>query len=88
MNRFADGTDMLIHGQIFIEGDTNNYRAMLCMRGICYGPVSVRLSVCLSVSEMDMGWVHLWVGLGWVGLIEKYCGIVAEYCKTHTFHCR
>ena len=25
-------------------------------------------------------------GLGWVGLNEKYCGIVAEYCKTHTFH--
>ena len=32
-----------------------------------------------------MGWVHAWVGL--VGLNEKYCGIVAEYCKTHTFHC-
>ena len=26
-------------------------------------------------------------GLGWLGLNEKYCGIVAEYCKTHTFHC-
>ena len=48
-----------------------------------------------------MGWVHPWVGLGWVrshfsayvtgwvGLNEKYCGIVAEYCrpKTHTIHC-
>ena len=41
------------------------------------------------------GWVGLgrifqhmwWVGLRWVGLNEKYCGIVAEYCKTHTFHC-
>ena len=35
-----------------------------------------------------------WVGshfpahvMGWVGLNEEYCGIVAEYCKTHTFHC-
>jgi len=35
--------------------------------------------------EMDMGWVHPWVGLGWVGLNENYCAIVAEYCKTHTF---
>jgi len=25
------------------------YRATLCQRGICYGPVSVCLSVCLSV---------------------------------------
>ena len=25
--------------------------------------------------------------MGWVGLNEKYCGIVAEYCKTHTFRC-
>ena len=39
----------------------------------------------------SMGWVgshfpaHV---MGWVvGLNEKYCGIVAEYCKTHTFHC-
>ena len=24
------------------------YRAILCMRGICYGPVSVRPSVCPS----------------------------------------
>jgi len=51
-------------------------------------------------SEMDMGWVHPWLGLGWVeshfpahvmgwvGLNEKYCGIVAEYCKTDTFHYR
>jgi len=50
-------------------------------------------------AEMDMGWVHPWVGLGWVAFSstcdglgwvewnEKYCGIVAEYCKTHTFHC-
>ena len=39
----------------------------------------------------SMGWVGLgWVafsGTCWVGLNEKYCGIVAEYCKTHTFHC-
>jgi len=45
----------------------------------------------------SMGWVRLgWVGshfpahvMGWVGLNEKYRGIVAEYCrpKTHTFHC-
>jgi len=54
---------------------------------------------CVDGTEMDMGWVHPWVGLGWVGshfpahmmgwvgLKEKYCGIVAEYCKTHTFHC-
>ena len=50
---------------------------------------------------MDMGWVHPWVGLGlvafsstcdglgWVGLNEKYCGIVAEYpvgyCKLILF---
>jgi len=27
------------------------YRAMLCMRGICYGPVSVRPSVCLCVTS-------------------------------------
>ena len=41
-----------------------------------------------------MGWVGFGsVGshfpahvMGWVGLNEKYCGIVAEYCKTHTFH--
>ena len=44
-----------------------------------------------------MGWVHPWLGLGWVeshfpahvmgwvGLNEKYCGIVAEYCKTSYF---
>ena len=25
--------------------------------------------------------------MGWVGLNEKYCGIVAKYWKTHTFHC-
>jgi len=31
--------------------------------------------------EMDMDWVHPWVGLN-----EKYRGIVAEYCKTQTFH--
>jgi len=31
-------------------------------------------------------WVGSIHGLGWVGLNEKYCGIVAEYCKTHTFH--
>ena len=49
----------------------------------------------MYVPEVDMGWVHLWVGLGcifqhvmgWVGLNEKYCGTVAEYCKTHIFHC-
>jgi len=29
--------------------DDNFYRAMLCMRGICYGPVSVRPFVCPSV---------------------------------------
>jgi len=41
-------------------------------------------------AEMDMGWVglgrifqHMW-WVGWVGLNEKYCGIVAEYCKTDT----
>jgi len=43
------------------------------------------------VSEMIL--VRDGHGLGpsmrWVGLNEKYCGIVAEYCrpKTHTFHC-
>jgi len=36
---------------------------------------------------MDMGWVHPWVGLGWVGSNEKYSGIIDKYCKTHTFHC-
>ena len=25
--------------------------------------------------------------MGWVGLNEKYCCIVAEHCKTYTFHC-
>jgi len=25
------------------------------------------ISSCIS-TEMDMGWVHPWVGLGWVGL--------------------
>ena len=30
------------------------YRAMLCMRGICYGPLSVSLSVCLSVSQVGV----------------------------------
>jgi len=40
-------------------------------------------------SIRGLGWVgshfpaHV---MGWVGLNEKYCGIVAEYCKTHTFH--
>jgi len=34
------------------------------MAGIC---LSVRLSVCLSVSEIDMGWIHAW--LCWVGLL-------------------
>ena len=29
--------------------DNRFYRAILCMRGICYGPVSVCLSVCLSI---------------------------------------
>ena len=32
-------------------------------------------------------WVGSIHGLGWVGLNQKYCGIVAVYCKTHTFHC-
>jgi len=49
-----------------------------------------------GVREMDMGWVWLewvelgWVGshfpahvMGWVGLNEKYCCIVAEHCKTY-----
>jgi len=31
-------------------------------------------------------WVGSIHGLGWAGLNEKYCGIVAEYGKTHTFH--
>jgi len=43
---------------------------------------SVRLSVCLRDGH------GLGPSMGWVGLNEKYCGIVAEYCKAHTFHCR
>jgi len=30
------------------------YRAMLCMRGICHGPVSVRLFVRLSVCHKSV----------------------------------
>jgi len=61
------------------------------------GDNSLLLLSCAR-GEMDMGWVHPWVGLGWVafsntcdglgrvGLNAKYRGIVAEYCKTHIFH--
>ena len=31
------------------------YRAMLCIRGTSHGPVSVRLSVCLSVRPSQVG---------------------------------
>ena len=31
------------------------YRAMLCIRGTSHGPVSVRLSVCLSVCPSQVG---------------------------------
>ena len=31
------------------------YRAMLCIRGTSHGPVSVRLSVCLSVRRSQVG---------------------------------
>ena len=31
------------------------YRAMLCIRGTSHGPVSVRLSVCLSVRPSQAG---------------------------------
>ena len=33
----------------------NFYRAMLCIRGTSHGPVSVRLSVCLSVRPSQVG---------------------------------
>jgi len=49
----------------------------------------VKKRIVKVVSALDQRWT--WVGsihgLYWVGLNEKYCGIVAEYCKTHTFHC-
>ena len=42
---------------------------------------SVCMSACLCVyAEMDMGWVHPWVGLGWVGLNEKY---LLLFCSLH-----
>jgi len=42
---------------------------------------SLCLSVCLSVSEINMGWVHPWVGLGrprsvWVELFINYHGSI------------
>jgi len=63
--------------------------ARICCWAPCCGP---RDGHGLGPS---MGWVELGRvafsgtcdGLIWVGLNEKYCGIVAEYCKTHTFHC-
>jgi len=43
-------------------------------------------AVSLNHRWTRVGSIH---GLGWAGLNEKYCGIVAEYCrpKTRTFHC-
>ena len=39
-----------VNGKVYLVFNRNCfYRAMLCIRGTSHGPVSVRLSVCLSV---------------------------------------
>jgi len=37
-----------VTGRVNVSNFSSFYRAMLCIRGICYGPVSVCLSVCPS----------------------------------------
>jgi len=44
---------------------------------VTIGGVSASTAVCVSASEMDMGWVHPWVGshfpahmMGWVSWVE------------------
>jgi len=63
--------------------------------------------VCVSAnhergpsSEMDMDWVHPWVGLGWVafsstcdgfgwvGLNEKYCYFFTAFCVCYNIMCK
>ena len=44
---------LVIFRLILLYQHTDFYRAMLCIRGICYGPVSV--SVCLSVCLTQVG---------------------------------
>ena len=48
-------------------------------------PATVNNNIKSSVSARDGH--GLGPSMGWVELDEKYCGIIAEYCKTHTFHC-
>ena len=53
------------------------------------GPYCNESSVVHQTSELlvELRDGHgLGPSIGWVGLNEKYCGTVAEYCKAHTFH--
>ena len=40
--------------------------------------LDVTLPYTDNISELDDGWVHPWVGLGWIGLgrkITTFCGL-------------
>jgi hypothetical protein len=57
---------------------------------ICTRTHSSSQRECVVTSEMDMGWVHPWVGLGWVGLgwvgsnfpahVMGWVGLNNRYC--------
>ena len=43
-------------------------RLIVCCRSHILPRRRLRLGSVVDRAEMDMGWVHPWVGLGWVGL--------------------
>ena len=41
----------------------------------------------ILIAEITMGWVHPWIGLGWVGLNEKYCYFFTAFCVCYNIMC-